>query len=704
MATRLWGREQLVNITTVGTQDQPQIARLTNGNIVVVWEDFANPSNGDIKARIYAPNGSALTGELLIAGNSNESSPAIAATANGGFSVSCDVTNGIMLYAFTASGAPTGPIFASSGSANTHIAGGLSGVQAVVAAMGSTDVTAYFVSADGTNTGSATVNTNAAGLQYAPDVVRLTNGNVVIAWVTASGGGAINGRLSGSIYGPDGAPLTGEFQISSATDANIGQEPISLTALSNGGFVASWAAHATPFGNGYDLQAVIFTADGQRLTGDLNVNTRRLGDQRYAETVGLLDGGFLTLWVDSNSSTIRGQRFSAFGDRVDGDFLVSTEGAPVFGPRQLSASLLADGRVAVTWAAFNSLGDAQGVHLQMLDPRDGNIEGTSGADTLYGSDYSDQIAGLAGDDVIYAGAGDDTVLGGLGNDTLVGQDGADRIYGQGGDDALYGEAGDDALLGGLGNDAMSGGPGNDAYEVTEDGDTVFEMPNEGTDTVYSYLKDYMLGPNLERLELENSAFVGRGNALDNTIIGTPSNNVLIGGAGNDTMIGGAGDDAYEVTEAGDVVIENPGEGTDTVYSYLFAYTLPANVERLEIVGPAQVGTGNALNNTLIGNALRNYLNGGAGDDTLTGGGEVDTFYWLGPSAGRDVITDFAPGSGEVVNVASAQFASYAAVQAAMAQVGSDVVITLNAANTLTLQNVLIGSLSSANFSFYSGPY
>ena len=69
-----------------------------------------------------------------------------------------------------------------------------------------------------------------------------------------------------------------------------------------------------------------------------------------------------------------------------------------------------------------------------------------------------------------------------------------------------------------------------------------------------------------------------------------------------------------------------------------------------------------------------------------------------------MITDFAAAAGEVVNVASAQFASYAAIQLAMSQVGGDVVITLDAATTLTLQNVLIGQLSSANFAFYAGPY
>ena len=269
---------------------------------------------------------------------------------------------------------------------------------------------------------------------------------------------------------------------------------------------------------------------------------------------------------------------------------------------------------------------------------------------------------------------------------------------------IVGNSGANTLIGGGGVDDMYGGAGDDAYEVADVGDAVTENPGQGTDTVYSYLPDYTLTANVERLELVGFAVVGRGNGLDNTIVGNGINNTLVGGAGNDTMIGGFGDDAYEVTEAGDIVIESAGQGNDTVYSYINTYTLTANVERLELQGSAVVGTGNSGANTIVGNAGANYLNGGLGNDILTGNGGVDTFYWLGPSAGQDTITDFAPGVGEVINVATAQFANYAAIQAASTQVGNNVVITLDASNTLTLQNVLIGQLSSANFAFYSGPY
>ena len=71
--------------------------------------------------------------------------------------------------------------------------------------------------------------------------------------------------------------------------------------------------------------------------------------------------------------------------------------------------------------------------------------------------------------------------------------------------------------------------------------------------------------------------------------------------------------------AGDSVIENAGEGTDSVYSY-GDYTLSDNVENLylNVAGSAML-TGNALANSLRGNAGNDTLNGGDGNDTLNGG-------------------------------------------------------------------------------------
>jgi serralysin len=114
-----------------------------------------------------------------------------------------------------------------------------------------------------------------------------------------------------------------------------------------------------------------------------------------------------------------------------------------------------------------------------------------------------------------------------------------------------------------------------------------------------------------------------GNAGNDVINGAAGNDTLIGGIGADMMGGGTGDDLIFVDDAGDVVVEQAGEGTDTVSSGI-SYMLGANVENLILTGTAASGTGNGLANVITGNALDNLLSGGEGNDTLVGGDGSDT--------------------------------------------------------------------------------
>jgi Ca2+-binding RTX toxin-like protein len=156
---------------------------------------------------------------------------------------------------------------------------------------------------------------------------------------------------------------------------------------------------------------------------------------------------------------------------------------------------------------------------------------------------------------------------------------------------------------------------------------VVENSGEGTDAVFSTV-DYTLTANVETLVLQGVAGLkGTGNTLDNAIYGNSGSNTLDGGIGADVLFGGAGDDTYYVN-GGDGVIENPGEGRDTVIASI-DYALSANVENLVLQGDATTalqGYGNELVNFLTGSDGANLLNGLGGADRMAGGLGNDVYF------------------------------------------------------------------------------
>jgi len=116
-------------------------------------------------------------------------------------------------------------------------------------------------------------------------------------------------------------------------------------------------------------------------------------------------------------------------------------------------------------------------------------------------------------------------------------------------------------------------------------------------------------------------------------------------------------------------------------------------------------TGDDGNNRVHGLQGNDTLTGGKGDDFLEGGPGNDVFVF-GPGFGHDFVYDFAASGGkhDFIQFEAGTFANFADVinlddGDGAKQVGSDVVITLDADNIITLRNVQLGSLTESDFLF-----
>ena len=201
--------------------------------------------------------------------------------------------------------------------------------------------------------------------QYQPLVTKLVSGGFVLIWQSDLEDGSGWG-IHGQRYSPGGLPDGGEFNVNAAFPSE--QYQPSVTALSDGGFVVTWASDGQD-GSGLGVYAHRYDGSGASAGLEFRVNTTVANDQYGPAVTAMLDGGFVVTWEsylqDGSGWGVYGQRYDAAVARVGTEFKVNT--AVTGDQYHPLASALADGGFAVAWQSSNGSGGGISVHGQRYD-------------------------------------------------------------------------------------------------------------------------------------------------------------------------------------------------------------------------------------------------------------------------------------------------------------------------------------------------
>lgn len=612
----------VVNTTTAGAEDDPDVAELADGGFAVAWETGAA-----IRGRVLTASGGAVgTTPLDFEITAGGKDPSVAALAGGGFVVTWRVLQ---------PGAP---------------------------ADGPGDLMGRLYGSDGVAVGGEIPLAVGIDDQSYPDVTALPGGGFALLWLDSPSGSERTVRIQ---FFDDAGVADGDPIIVNAGGAAVG--PPALAVLEDGSIAVTWTE-----ADGVYTQ-VLAEADVNVVYGDAGVNALT-GTSGMDELTGL--GGADTLvGLDGDDSLFGGDGIDTLQGGSGADRLFGGRGADVMsgGTGDDSYSIddagdqvlenAGEGYDQITTRTSHTLQAGSEIELLIAayqaETTALNLTGNGFANTLRGNNGANVLDGGGGADVLQGYLGDDTYLfdsasdqlieaAGQGNDTLRASVGlalqaawsietlqttdaastmALNLTGNAGNNRIEGNAGANILDGGGGADVLVGFGGADWYFV-DSNDTIID--NSAGNRVFAST-DYTLGNGVVADILSTTLHAGTaainltGNSFGNTIYGNAGNNRLDGAAGGDRLYGLEGDDTYIVDSTGDQVFESAGGGTDSVRVIAgLTYTLTAgsHVETLRVHNPEQAVVtniyGNELANTIIGSNSANTLGGGGGNDVLYG--------------------------------------------------------------------------------------
>ena len=218
------------------------------------------------------------------------------------------------------------------------------------------------------SSGDVQINTTTAGTQRQSDVTVLGGGGYVVTWASNDQDGSGYGVFA-QRFSAQGEKVGPEFQVNTTTE-NSQWDP-KITTLSGGGFVIIWASNGQD-GSNWGTYAQMYNAAGIPVGNEFRANTYTDDSQYSSEITALDDGGFFITWasVDQDGGSgflggfgIYGQRYAADGSTVGTEVRIND----VVDEGQAGPTIasLANGSVAFAW--FSDDADKNGIYVRIFD-------------------------------------------------------------------------------------------------------------------------------------------------------------------------------------------------------------------------------------------------------------------------------------------------------------------------------------------------
>ena len=251
------------------------------------------------------------------------------------------------------------------------------------------------VTVNGAPGGEVLVNTTTANNQINPSVVALAGGGYVVIWQALNLIG--NGYdIYAQRYDANGNKF-GEEALVNPFLANDQTNP-SVAGLAGGGYIVTWESYGQD-SSGYGVYAQRYDASGAAAGGEVRVNTVTVNEQLNPRVAALANGGYVVSWMswdqDGSAYGVYAQRYDASGAAMGGEVRVNST---TFSSQQQSTiGALSDGGYVVSWMSLGQDGSDFGVYTQRYTTSGAAVGGEVRVNTVTVNDQTNpSIAGLAG--------------------------------------------------------------------------------------------------------------------------------------------------------------------------------------------------------------------------------------------------------------------------------------------------------------------